>query len=221
MDFIKNEKGCVKFNDTSGITWSMWNKLLARINYLNYGIPDVDDLKKYFDRGVFLQPDQSMEVLKVFGELHETEEWSEDKIKSDNTIAKEAFGTTEDINLAGYILTDGTMLDFSYDHWMRDRDHREIAGPLNINTEDSASAGLIQFVNYGNIRVLYHGLEMSKRPNQKQYSAIARFVRTSPKGYYIDISNNEGDVVKEFYYDFAMFGHVMNDINSYFDSIAI
>lgn len=220
MDFEKNNNGCIRFTDTSGITFDMWTKILNHMNHLGYAIPDENSVKKYFDRGVFLQKDQSIEVLKLFGELHDSPLYTSEQIKRDNEIAKRYFGLTDNFNCAGYLLTDGDMLNFSEDNYIRTHDHREIAYPLNISTEDSASAGLIQFVSYGNIRLMGHGFELCKPPTTSQRRILARLIRKT-EDLYVDISNYEGNVVKEFAYPIPSVNDVFVDIDGYFENLNI
>ena len=220
MNFIKNEDGCIRFTDTKGIDFKTWTLLLNRINWLGYAIPDEDSVKMYFDRGTFLNLDQSIEVLKVFGELHEPEIYSPAAIERDNQIAKEHFGLTGSFKLAGYLLIDGDLLKFSYDGYIRNIDHREIACPLHIDTDDDTSAGLIQFINYGNIRLLGRGFELCKPPTPAQRRRLASFIRNTAD-LYVDIANYMGTVVKSFYYPLASPSEVFCDIDNYFDSLKI
>lgn len=219
MEFEKNEEGRIRFTSTDGIDYATWNKLLLRINHLGYAISDVDFLKSYFDRKCYLNEDQSIEVLAVFGEEHNVELYSPEIIKRDNQRAKKLFGVTNDYELAGYLLLDGEMLNFSYDNYMRDMDHRDIKEALT-EYGDGYSDALIQFVNYGNIRLMQTGFELSKRPTQKQRRMLAGFIRKSPE-LYVDISNTRGQVVKEFGYQVASPNDVLNDIDSYFDSVSV
>lgn len=220
MNFEVNDKGCVKFTDTSDINFDMWSLILKRLNWLGYGMPDEDSVKEYFDKGTFLQKDQSDEVLKIFGQMHETPAYDDTQIIRDNNIAKNYFGLTDNIKCAGYLLIDGDMLNFSYDGYIRSEDHRAIAYPLGISTEESACAGLIQFVNYGNIRLMGRGFEICKPPTQAQRTRLASLIRNE-EDLYVDISNYEGHVVKHFCYHYTTPGTVFRDIDEYFESIKI
>jgi hypothetical protein len=220
MNFEKNDEGCIRFTNTSGINFDMWSLILKRLNWLGYGMPDEDSVKEYFDKGTFLQQDQSIEVLKLFGEMHDSEKYSDAQIKRDNNIARKHFGLTDNIDCAGYLLINGDMLNFSYDGYKRTEDHRAIAYPLGISTEDCASAGLIQFVGYGNIRLLGRGFELCKPPTQAQRKRLAELIRKT-EDLYVDISNYEGHVVKEFSYPIPTPGTVFRDIDEYFADIQI
>lgn len=140
MNFIR-ERNKIKFTDTSGISRDTWTLLLNRINYLGYDLEDEDMLKAYFDRGHFLNEDQSLEVLKVFGEFHDESSVSEEEIKEYTKRAIKSFGLTNRLDLAGYLLTDGNLLKLSYNDYIRDIDHRDISEifeDLDIGDEHNA-----------------------------------------------------------------------------------
>jgi len=116
--------------------------------------------------------------------------------------AVQYFGTTSDFREAGYILPDGTMLDFSDKQngglpGMRLLDHREVAEILDLPQTEA----LITFMNSGCIRVMPEcpGLDISIYPTKKQIDVIRRFV-----DYYrdvcIDISDKKGNIVTTFEY---------------------
>ena len=224
MDFIR-EGNRIKFIDTNNISYNTWLKLLNRINYLGYGIPHVNFLKEYFDRHTFLNEDQSIEVLKVLGEEQEDDSIPEEKIQEYIVKAKNHFGTTENLALAGYILTDGSLLKLSYDNWIRDIDHRDIKEVLDVDTSDDTSAAMICFINYGNIRLMERCFEISKPPTEAQRRIIAQMVRKARNSDYtymsVDISNKTGQVVKTFEYEFPTLTTILTDIDEYFESIKL
>ena len=90
--------------------------------------------------------------------------------------AARKFGTTSSFNKAGYLTTTGSMLDFSARQGYRVQDHREIADILDFLPDDhSYSAGMIEFMNLGNIRMQNYGIDISKAPNAKQIAVLRRF----------------------------------------------
>lgn len=216
----------IKFLETKGIPYHTWLKLLARINHLGYDMPNVDALRAYFDRGHYLNEDQSIEVLLVFGEMTPVEKISPAQRDKINRKAVDYFGETNRLSLAGYILTDGTLLKMSYDGYQRDIDHREIKDVLDyVDTSNDISAAMIEFINYGNIRLLDRGFEISQPPTEAQRKIISQYirkVRNSDYTYlYVDISNDEGRVVHTSEYDFPSISEVFSDIEKYFDSISL
>jgi hypothetical protein len=222
---IERNGNRIKFIETDNIPYEVWLKILARINYLGYGMPSVDSLREYFNRHTFLNKDQSIEVLKVFGEPHNEVSISEEDIEKYIQKAKDKFGTTTRLSLAGYILTDGTLLKMAYDNWIRDIDHREIRDVLDVDTSDDASAAMIQFINMGNVRLQERSFEISKPLTVKQKPVIADLIRKCQRSDYtymcVDISNYEGRVIKTFEYDFPSVSNVFTDIDAYFESIKL
>lgn len=221
MNFERKEN-TIRFTNTDQISHDIWHKILLRFNHLGYAFPDEDSVKDYFDRHNWLNEDQSLDVLKVLKLEHNKELYPIEQINAHNQKAIEIFGKTSRWSLTGYILTDGTMLKMSYTGHMRDIDHREINDVLHTE-DDSYSAALIQFVNYGNIRVTSRCLEMAYLPTPKQWTAIASFIREIKTSndicMSIDIANNQGTVVKSFSYDFPTFSNVRNDIETYFKAL--
>jgi hypothetical protein len=117
--------------------------------------------------------------------------------------AVQYFGTTSDFREAGYILPDGTMLDFSDKQngglpGMRLLDHREVAEILDLPQTEA----LITFMNSGCIRVMPEcpGLDISIYPTKKQIDVIRRFVDYYRGDVCIDISDKKGNIVTTFEY---------------------
>ena len=225
MNFIK-ENNKIKFTDTSDIPFNTWTKLLNRINYLGYDIEDENTLKEYFDRGTFLNEDQSIEVLKVFGELQEDESISKDEIEKYTKRAVDSFGLTERISLAGYLLSDGRLLKLSYDGYQRDIDHREIR-PIfeDLDIGDEHNAPMDRFMNYGHIRLVTQGIDLIKQPTARQRRVIAEIIRKCCNSDYtyfcVDISNSEGRKIKSLEYEYPTISNVMSDIDNYFEAIKL
>lgn len=220
-----NEKNNrIRFSDTQGIDYNTWTKILNRLNYLGYAIPDETSVKEYFDRHTWLNEDQSIEVLKIFNNEH-TEEtlYPKEQIKKHITQAIEMFGTTHDLSLAGYILPDGKLLKMSYSGHLRDIDHREINDVLQLDT-DSPTKAMMQFINYGNIRITSGSLMFSRFPTDAQWAAISAYMRKAFNNnscVSVDIINHTGTTVKAFIYEIPRTSTVMENVKNYFDSIKI
>ena len=117
--------------------------------------------------------------------------------------AVQYFGTTSDFREAGYILPDGTLLDFSDKQnggfpGMRLLDHREVAEILDLPQTEA----LITFMNSGCIRVMPEcpGLDISIYPTKKQIDVIRRFIDYYRGDVCIDISDKKGNIVTTFEY---------------------
>ena len=114
------------------------------------------------------------EDVKKVSEDRSSVEEQKTKNSEYNRIAENYFGITNNLNLGGYILTNGNLLDLSGKNLgsagkTRAVDHREISDAFenyNVSMED--------FINSGNIRYMpeSNSILMSDIPNQKQYKII-------------------------------------------------
>ena len=126
-------------------------------------------------------------------------------VREYNDLAKAHFGTTMRPDLAGYILTDGSMLNFSFMGKFRDIDHREISDVLDyINTDDLPGAAMIEFMRYGNIRVTSVGFDIITNITDKQKAPLTKLIRkinAAGEKLYVDVTDNDGYTVKTFEYN--------------------
>ena len=99
--------------------------------------------------------------------------------------AKKQFGTTDNFKVAGYMLPDGSLLDFSEandggDPNQRTLDHREIEGIIMDEGReyDSRWMYLADFMNEGAIRLLpeYAGINIMKAPTKEQRQRLFDFI---------------------------------------------
>ena len=137
--------------------------------------------------------------------------------------ALEEFGTTYYFYDAGYVLKDGSMLNFSGEkdkHFgTRGEDHRAIA--IIFDEDISGSEAMIKFMNYGNIRIMNEspGIDLIKEPTQKQYDTIERFIsdRFTKREFYIDFSDTSGrPVYNKQYSGLLRPKNIIEDIKNYF-----
>lgn len=93
------------------------------------------------------------------------------------TEAKEQYGTTDNVLLAGYINTDGSMLDFSGGYESRFIDHSEID---TIFDEESGVDAMYAYMRMGNIRLMPEApsLEFNSgvEPTSQQYDTIKKAI---------------------------------------------
>lgn len=117
----------------------------------------------------------SFEKLKIGDKI----EWGSDSKKSIWDISKKYFGITKDINECGYILPDGSMLDFSGKKFGRDGgyrnfDHRE------ISSIDEETLDMNKFIDSGAIRVQPEkeqiAILLSKFPTDEQTSTLTEII---------------------------------------------
>lgn len=157
--------------------------------------------------------------------------------RSNGTYEKKAiehFGTTENFNVAGYILNDGQMLDFSGAHWLegyddayirnwkskndiRQVDHEDIYEVMEKSGDNRK-----QFMDRGNIRISPEapGINISTKaePTAAQYARIKEFVNSIKDGnrFYLDIEDTKPNKVT--YNGKISADRVVNDIRTFFET---
>lgn len=154
------------------------------------------------------------------------------------SAAVEHFGTTKDFRVGGYILRDGTMLDFSGAHWLegespayiaswkknndiRQVDHEDIYEAFEISSGKSAGDNRKEFINRGNIRMSPEapGINIASEPTAEQYQVIRELIKDNPynaSGFYVDIEDKTKRVDKIVYSGSVNADKVVNDIKYYF-----
>lgn len=141
--------------------------------------------------------------------------------------AKKMFGTTYDIREAGYILPDGSMLDFSGRKdiknpkfmravdGQRADDHREISKIKAIDPE--AVTDICDFIRRGAIRVDCNAgsINLYLKPTMKQRDILGKIIRKNDGYVYVDF----GYDVPEHYieYEGENWRKILGDIDRYFD----
>lgn len=148
--------------------------------------------------------------------------------------AKERFGTTRDIREAGYVLPDGTMLDFSGRHWLapgsdssylagdRQVDHRDIADleyERDGNTPTGIETSMTDFIRRGAIRIndgSGASINLAVKPTPEQASVLTRLIEHNNGDVYLDLGDGERTDASTFY-EGAKARRVINDIKRYFD----
>ncbi len=163
--------------------------------------------------------------------LQKVSEYDKEETEKIFDAAKKRFGVTNDMREAGYILPDGTMLDFTGKHQMDDGidtsflngrrsvDHRDIK-QLNYETDGNTETGLNvsmeDFVERGAVRIDANVgvINLSARPTKEQRDMISRLIRRNGGDVSLEIGM-DGAVYAE--YDGASTAKVLADIDRYFD----
>lgn len=138
--------------------------------------------------------------------------------------AVKEFGYTPYFYDAGYITTNGKMLNFSGEKGQhfgsRGQDHRAIG---IIYAETDGTDALNRFVNEGNIRISPEspGVDLSAtvEPTKEQYATIKKFAyHYADKGYFsVDISDKDGRVIGSLEYENRIYPtKIISDIQHYF-----
>lgn len=91
--------------------------------------------------------------------------------------AVKTYGLTDIPEFAGYMLANGTMLNFSYEGNQRDEDHRNVSQFFKHSENDGCfSKYMYKFIDRGNIRCscneCCYGFEFSKVPTREQWLAL-------------------------------------------------
>ena len=146
---------------------------------------------------------------------------------------KKHFGVTYNWNETGYILADGTKLDFSGKNMgarggSRTVDHREINqfafeedNEFNLYLQDlEGSEKITDFLNRGNIRIMPEnaGICLSVKPTEQQITQLKNFISRNNGEVTLDISDETGNIVASLQYPkYIKSDVVINDIIDYFD----
>ena len=137
------------------------------------------------------------------------------------------FGTTGNFRVAGYLLTDGKLLDFSGKHWgdttsrMRQVDHRDVSEVLNRG--NNGIDDMVDMIGNGNIRLMPEvgGINLAVYPNEKQRRVLSTYINY--------MLNTEGEVVIDYdavggdtvysktYGKTATSKQILSDIRNYFN----
>jgi len=133
-------------------TWSYENDELVRITKVNEATGKVDiEIVSGQDAGGFYNILDISEFSEP--EAAEIEFWTDDSVDSIIERAKIVFGETNNIAEAGYILEDGTMLDFSGKNQggmsgTRAFDHRQITTAFSIDSNlPTSTDGMVWFMD--------------------------------------------------------------------------
>ena len=136
------------------------------------------------------------------------------------------FGSTKNYDVAGYILGNGIMLDFSGKHWgddystTRQVDHRDIQETLGNRGSNNGVNAMIDMIGNGNIRLMPEvgGINLAVKPNSTQMSQLRGYINHFKGEVTIDIDEVGGDTIHSFSYTRGTSSaKVLADIKAYFD----
>ncbi len=119
------------------------------------------------------------------------EKYSSKLIAEVKKNVKKEFETTDDFNKSGYMLEDGTLLDFSEGQGMRVQDHRAI-------NEIAPDIGIWEFIDMGNIRMSPEskGVDIFKKPTSEQYSKLREYIEEVDGEFIIDLQKGKDSLDK-------------------------
>lgn len=134
------------------------------------------------------------------------------------------FGMTRNFDVAGYMLGNGAMLDFSGKHWgddystSRQVDHRDIQEVLE--SENNGVDAMVNMIANGNIRLMPEtgGINLAVMPNETQINRLKDYIRHFKGEVIVDIDAVGGDTIHSFTYNRGTNpAAVIRDIKAYFE----
>lgn len=175
---IINDDGTLTIKDISLFTLSEFSKINTYMNRQGYAWRGPEDAKRiitrYVTEGIPLEGAFAQAIIKSLGL-----DKSVEQKKNDSAMrgAARTFGVTNDFNSAGYILPNGSMLDFSGSDkpsWIkiRDYDHREIGRVKGLN---GGTKGMQEFMSMGAIRFSTYSIDMVTPPTQAQMRTLKKY----------------------------------------------
>ena len=209
-----------------------WKIIYQVTKKLGYGIKSAAEAKEVYSRYAGksgFNKEQSEAIKAAYGIGKDTETATINPKRM--SAAKKEFGTTTNFSEAGYLLRDGSMLDFSGKReggpaGVRYMDHREISRVFEQTGDNSQYGGMTQymdaFINEGNIRLMDgQGVTIGEtEPSDKQYSLLKQFIDRqlrNEKYFYLDLSNKDGITIESRDYGAGdSSSKIINDIKSYF-----
>ena len=136
------------------------------------------------------------------------------------------FGRTFSWKETGYVLKNGSKLDFSGKHYgasggYRTVDHREILDsfPEAVQNELDGNEAMVEFMQRGNIRIMPegNGINLSVLPTKAQEEALSDFISRVRGEVTLDIDNEYGDtIISVDYPKGTRYDKVLRDIRQYF-----
>ena len=244
-----------RFNNQDGEEnpWMSENELISRIEEeLPYGVKTKDIFSKIDEYRRLDEEDfeegrrdfsgsEKMDVFnEILSDLQKLSEGGEPRfsVKADPETeklfdaAKERFGTTRDLREAGYVLPDGTLLDFSGRHWQdpnsdtswlngsRQVDHRDIEDlnfERDMNTPSGLKTDMSDFIRRGAIRIHMPGsINLYSKPTPQQRPWLQRLINADRRFVRVDFGDgNHSDHYAD--YENANPSKILFDIDGYFD----
>jgi hypothetical protein len=174
---------------------------------------DEGDLRYYFGDDVaeqMINHEGQLEGYTKFLNFDESDSLDMTNVEQVEEYAKKRYGTTYNLKCAGYVLTDGSFLNFSQDGFSRTVDHH-----IDIN-----GAGLYDLMKLGWVRLSPEapGFEVMKPLTPAQKQSLKDFLRNHcTSRAFVDVVDTSGHSIfnKEYkVYDFPM---IFSDINAVFN----
>lgn len=148
--------------------------------------------------------------------------YTSEEVRGYVSKAVKKFHTTTRLNKASYLLTTGSMLDFSDGQGYRVQDHREISDILNLPDYAEYSTGMILFMNMGNIRLQTYGIDIAAMPTERQFTALRGIISEimrNEDAFCVDFSTKKGNTDGSVEYPKGTSSsRIISDIRKYFET---
>lgn len=195
---------------------------------------DREDIRRFYDmkaKGDALQTELGKLISMALRADEEEEERKRQETASEYEQSKTLFacaaneyGTTENPQEAGYILPDGSMLDFSGGEGIRGTDHRNITSAFSdagIQLPDnwSRTDAMCDFIRRGAIRYIpeCNGFDMCQEPTREQYRTIKQIIRQMGGTTDVDFDDKDGNTLLSVHYNNVTPQRLEADIYRYFN----
>lgn len=195
---------------------------------------DREDIRRFYDikaKGDALQTELGRLISMALRDDEEEEERKRQETASEYEQSKALFacaaneyGTTENPQEAGYILPDGSMLDFSGGEGIRDTDHRNITSAfsdagIQLPDDWSRTDAMCEFIRRGAIRYIpeCNGFDMCQEPTREQYRTIKYIIRQMGGTSDVDFDGNDGNTLLSVHYNDVTPQRLEADIYHYFN----
>lgn len=223
----------INHDDLSTEDWKLIQKAVKRIGY---DVRSASDAKNVYKGDYTFNKDQS-EAIKI--EYGVTEKARKSANPKREALARKTFGTTGNFREAGYLMRNGSMLDFSGKkdggpRNTRAMDHREINSVFEdgeVIADDyfygSATPYMNAFISEGNIRLMDgQGVTIGQmEPTSQQYTILKQFVDHVLKDedyFYLDLQSDNGYTIESREYTGADgSSRIIRDIKGYFKDGAL
>ena len=147
--------------------------------------------------------------------------------KENDKTALAYFGKTYKWSETGYVLLDGSKLDFSGRHeggsgGYRSVDHRDISDAFGGDFGDgSYTGGMVQFMQEGDIRISPEsgGINLAVMPTKAQMDSLSDFISRERGEVILDIDDENGNTLSSTEYPKGTHANkVLQDIRNYFQN---
>lgn len=145
----------------------------------------------------------------------------------DYTDLETHFGTTRNYDVAGYLMIDGKMLDFSGRHWgdtssdFRQVDYRDVYEVEAIESEfNNGRDAMVAMIGDGNIRLNPEsgGINLAVLPNVKQITTLRGYINHFRGEVVVDVDDAGGNTLHSFEYNKGTSAdRIIADIKRYFE----